>query len=148
MGPRARSWIDVFGVFAPKLDKLKLAFYGRNASHPKGAWSSLVGATDALSSGDKEIAVSDDFDMFKRKWNDKILQSHPDLREGYHFIDIILSDSLPMVVPRYHMKAFLTDLGDPKRLLELEDTAMLASEPMGELDISISQAAESTKQEL
>ena len=41
-----------------------------------------------------------------------------------------------MSLPKYRMKAFLTDLDDPKRLVGIEDTSMLDAESCGELDIA------------
>jgi len=145
--PRSRCWIDLFSPFTPRLDKLKLSYFGRSAPEVRfledqdgsAAWTSLLPYTmddKYRLFGYKELFIKEAFESFQTLLD----SSHKCefLRDGYHFVDVVLGDALTMSLPMYRMKAFLTDLDDPKRLVGIEDTSMLDAESCGELDIAVS----------
>ena len=145
--PRSRCWIDLFSPFTPSLDRLKLSYFGRSAPEVRfledqdgsAAWTSLLPYTmddKYRLFGYKELFIKEAFESFQTLLD----SSHKCefLRDGYHFVDVVLGDALAISLPKYRMKAFLTDLDDPKRLVGIEDTSMLDAESCGELDIAVS----------
>jgi len=144
--PRSRCWVDLFSPFTPSLDKLKLSYFGRSAPDVRfledqdgsAAWTSLLPTTmddKYRLFGYKELFIKEAYESFQTLLDSN---QYEFLRDGYHFVDVVLGDALAMSLPKYRMKAYLTDLDDPKRLVGIEDTSILDAESCGELDIAVS----------
>ncbi|KAJ1391378.1 hypothetical protein B484DRAFT_459500 [Ochromonadaceae sp. CCMP2298] len=151
--PRSRSWIDLFGAYSPRPEQLKLSIFGRSSPDVRHledidgitAWNSLIPTNPADFAGGfslfgyGELSVDKALEGFKNTIMAR-MEALPALAEGYHFVDIVL-DAPAMPVPRYRLKAFLTDFDDPKRLLAIDDPTALSLEPCAELDVVVAEVS-------
>lgn len=133
--PRAVSWIDLFGPFCPPTDKLTLSYFGQYAPDVRfledqdgtSAWEALGGPAQK-----SDFEIAEILEDFKDQFRDPKFDV---LRDGYHFVDIPMNSRTFLPLPRYRLKAFLSDFADPIRLLGLEDPNALDLEPCADLDI-------------
>lgn len=151
--PRARAWIDLFSQYAPPVNRLRLHGYGQSAPELRfledqdgseiwtNAFDNIPGRKSSSSySPDADIGleVGKAYESLKA-----LLDSHSreadQISVGYHFVDIPLkSSSNSIILPRNRMKMYLTDIEEPKRLINYENVDDLDLEPLGELDVEIS----------
>jgi len=165
--PRARAWIDVFGMYAsPIVKSLELSCFGKMSSDVRfledidgaAAWTCLFKSAATGPKGilrppgfeGKTIKIGQAFEDFKLalKQNDEMRNA---LCEGYHYVDIVLpmpnKDNLPLRLPKQGLKMFLSDFSDPQRLLEIEESSDLDGEPVGELAFDLLAVGAGSKSE-
>jgi hypothetical protein len=152
--PRARAWIDVFSMFGSvPLEKLRLSSFGQFAEDVRfledqdgsAAWQSLAPGKSRtmLRPEEATLDISATYDLFdKMVIKTGLLQQgmYSEISDGFHFIDIPLIDAPPFRLPTNRkVHQYLTDIEEPRRLLELEDPRALEGEPCGELEINVLQ---------
>lgn len=142
--PRASAWLDLFSEFAPRLADLRYSCFGLNGQKVRfledqdggTAWVDLLNPT--LSSfggeGSTELPIANIVSYFQAFL---LSEAGLPLTEGYHFVDIPLPEVSKMPLPQKELHAYITDLRDPRRLLELEDPSLLDLEPCGELSVQM-----------
>ena len=157
--PRANAWIDIFSRFSPSYKNLRLYSYGQEAPDVRFledqdgsfSWDSIhsLGPSERNSNNinygilrgdvsERGYSISDELDALQEFLRSRSKEAEY-LQYGYHFIDIPIFNALPLQFPKYRIKQYLTDLDDPKRLIDMEDALEeLDAEPIGELDIKLS----------
>eukprot|EP01041_Mallomonas_annulata_P004814 gene4814-9604_t len=153
--PRAKGWVDLFAMYAPSLNRLKL--YGYGQSNPElrfledqdggGIWDNLFTESINKKNSNKGLLVPPDidygiditstFEKFKSFLSEPSIESNR-LSTGYHFVDIPIPNISCFILPKDRMKLYLTDFEDPKRLINYENTEDLDLEPIAELDMRLS----------
>lgn len=156
--PRASVWIDTFGSnAAPALSRsrLQLSAFGQSIPDVRfledidGASSytsclvaggPTAGASLLRPHDPTSLPVASALEALKNALRE-LPSINPSLsaffQEGYHFVDIPLSDSVLLQVPKLKLRMFLADFDKPQRLLEVTDSADLDGEPLGELEIAV-----------
>mmetsp|Transcript_30423 Transcript_30423/g.43585 ORF Transcript_30423/g.43585 Transcript_30423/m.43585 type:complete len:317 (-) Transcript_30423:2928-3878(-) len=147
--PRAASWIDLYAPNTPTLSNLKLSCFGLSAPNLRfledqdgsGSWECLLeqSSRSLLSpSSCIELDITAAFESFSNYL--KTINAN-DVFDGYHFVDIPIPKTEPILLPRIRFKSFLSDFTEPKQLLEVEDPTVLESEPCAVLDLTMTAVA-------
>ena len=155
--PRARAWIDLFSVYVPPIKNIRLYSYGQSTPDLRfledqdgsASWESIHLDLSNLDKNNENMQMfrptpSEGFTIVEALEELKLLlkssnRDADNLRVGYHYVDIPLGNKLAMKVPENRIKLYLTDLDDPKRLIDMEGQEELEDEPIGELDVTITQ---------
>lgn len=144
--PRAYAWIDLFGVFSPKIESLKVSAFGQSTANVRfledqdgnAAWENAFSEntkntfTSLRPDPQSSYPITQCYNTIKQ-----YLLENPqsELYNGYHFVDIPLPNAPILQLPAKKLRMFLTDFENPKRLLEFEES--LESEPLGELGVEL-----------
>jgi len=151
--PRASYWIDVFSPLV-QVQKLSLSVFGQSVADVRfledidgaAAWESVLVSPGSsrpsrsllVPTAPVSLSVAAAYESLKAALKDLPTQNPPlaaRLLDGYSFIDVALG-AAEVALPKMKLRAFLTDMDAPERLLQLEPQD-LDSEPMGEMALTM-----------
>lgn len=148
--PRSHTWIDLFSPFIPRLENLQIHCYGQSSPELRFledqdgeyVWTDLYAPASSSPGGIFSKPLEGTGLEFLSAYNNlrTYLQRCPYqdvLSSGYHFIDVILPTQMQSIkLPQNRIKMYLTDLEEPRQLINMEGS--YDDEVLGELDITIS----------
>jgi hypothetical protein len=152
--PRASHWIDVFSPLV-QVPKLSLSVFGQSVDDVRfledidgaAAWDSVLLAPGSSRPSRSLLAPMPPMSLPVAPALEKLRAALLELPQqnaafasrlfdGYAFIDVPVGGGAEVSLPKMRMRAFLTDIDGPQRLLQLEP-ADLDTEPLGELVVSM-----------
>lgn len=152
-----QAWIDLFAPNSVPTNKLQLSFFGKSMGDVRfledqdgaTAWNCLLEKSNRGLLGYDLTATLPIHDSLQQVKNFLADSSHGTeakaLQDGYHFIDVPIPGSESFSLQVMRLKSYLTDIDDPKRLIELEEPEILDGEPCAELDAVLLQVAPGSK---
>ena len=152
--PRAHAFLDLYAPFSPPIEELRLCAFGQMAPDVRfledingaAAWQDACSAADGSGllqpMAYTELGITDAYQALEAFVAD--LPPNHELRDGFHFVDVpVKQEGKPVAlrVPPYKLKCYLTNVEDPRRLLEVETAEEVDILCAAELDVMVTEVS-------